>query len=265
MYTYTSIDPRIALGEVQYHERSARKGFAPKLGKSNFRSAEEKRRRNRLRKERMLRNRYRFRDYEILDNVLDVGVVPVKKYYRHQKRWAEASKPFTLKQASGYRLVASRSKKRDLPYTVVMALLKIYSQEVSAPRVWKSGWRNRAPTKRKTASSVRTNSNRTRSDSLTRAIKAAEDLNISDLNKRPGLVARVCAEIGFRQRDDPSFFVDIDLSHKLRMAEEHFTKRELLRLDYPTDFSAKALNKNVLDVNDERYDAQYDGSDHPWF
>jgi hypothetical protein len=187
-------------------------------------SKEGKRRRNAISKSKRLdkkgrRSAYRFKGFELLFNVLDIAYVPKERYTYHQKRYEREGKAFRLKQAWGFKLPNSR--RCDLPSTVVQSLIGIYSNptlvpvEASRPRARKGS--KRAPRQR------------TRSDSLTRALNALQECvkdDVADIVKRPGLLARATAEVRFRFRDNPEFTLSSDIIDILNDANEYMRTRE---------------------------------------
>jgi len=174
----------------------------PRFGKTHCRSVEAKIRRSLRRKSR--KGRYRFVGTELLENVLDVGYVPLSRYKYHEARYKKAGRPFTLKQAWGFRL---RNQRRfDLPDIVVGALCRIYSVEpVKVPIV-----------RRAVTPSVRTARNRTRDDSVTRIFNQIQ--SVGDIESRPGLVWRLIGEVEIRRRSDPDYEVPGYMSYLLDSA-----------------------------------------------
>jgi hypothetical protein len=156
-----------------------------------------------------------------LASVLEVGFVPKGRYKYHEDRYKRAGKPFCLKQSWGFRL--PNSKNYNLPDTVVRALIGIYSrfetQEIT-------------PVKKVGRPTRRVPRNRTRSDSLSRALSAVQDCikdDVANIVKRPGLLARATAELTFRMRDDPSYIPDEEIYDVLVEANEYVRTKEFER------------------------------------
>jgi len=271
--TYHAHNARIE--QIKTEERS-RGRFV--FSKTNVRSPAEKARRNAIRKNKTYAKRgrpgyYHFKGTECLFNVLDIAYVPKERYTYHQKRYEKAGRPFALKQAWGFKIPGSR--KCDLPNTVFSALVKIYSRPVLQEK----------PAIKPRASRPRNPRQRTRSDSLTRAITALRkvtETDVADIIHRPGLLARATGELSLRMRRDPSYRPDEDLYDLLVAANEYIRTKEFRNSVQRNDgyFSSQAIldemdgvislskAREELSRRVRRQRVQYrtpDGQVHQWF
>jgi len=193
-----------------------------KFAKTCVRSAEAKTRRNAKYKRKQYAKRgrpgyYHYKGTDCLFNVLDIAYVPKERYTYHQKRYERAGKPFVLRQSWGFKLPSDR--KCDLPHTVFAALVGIYSRPVlEVP-----------PERPARRTQVRNPRNRTRSDSLSRALRAVEELcseDVANIVKRPGLLARATGELSLRMRNDPHYQPDEAMYWLLTDANEYMRTKE---------------------------------------
>jgi len=188
----------------------------PRLGKTHQPSKEAKARRNRARNHK--RGRYRFCGVDLLHNILEVGFVPLERYKYHEARYRKAGRPFTLKQAWGFRL---RNMRRfDLPDIVVSALVKMYSVPVvKQPKARKVLVRERTPRKR------------TRSDSLLRTFRMLA--SVGSIEQRPGLAWRLAGEVACKRNRCPDYEVPVEIQTVL--AEAFRSKK----VDKPTKLAIR--------------------------
>jgi len=116
-YHLEAIPEKVA---ISYRGRMNKRGYF----RTHTRSKEAVARR---RAKRSHKAPYRYKDYHLIENVLDIGIVPKGRYTYHQRRYEKAGRPFKLKQASGFKL-ASCTKYR-CPDIVIKALVKIYDPD----------------------------------------------------------------------------------------------------------------------------------------